>query len=211
MKRWMWVVLAAVALLLSGCVDYQETLVLERDGSGEFSMLVGMDMSMFAMFDDMVEEAEDVEEDPAFIVDEEMEGIRLIREETWTDEDGWEWSDVALAFDTLEALQEAFADSDDDPIGQIHWYQDGDHWVFERNMAPVGGMDEEPMDAATLQMMSGFFGNSEFRYTVRFPGQIIKTNAEVENVDHQNNTVTWVFSMQTMTAEPQTMHATIRP
>ncbi len=217
MKPWRaLLLLMSVMLLLTGCMNYREHMMLNEDGSGELSVLFGMDTSAMDMFPeaelDADESEDELDEEDGVVLDsiEETEGVRIIRSEQYRDEDGWEWEDFAVAFDSLEALKEAHTDADAERLGTIEWYQEssGD-WVFERALPPMSGLDGEPMDDMMWQMMSGFFADAEFSYSVTFPGSIIEANAPEEDIDRETNTVTWRFAALSMQNPDEALRARI--
>lgn len=221
MTKWKVALLTIMLLLFVGCVDYQESLTLNYDGSGELGILFGMDMSMFDMFPGFdFEDDEDFDEDFADdYADEdsvvlgslnEVEGVRVLRSEQYRDEQSWEWEDLLVAFDSLEALEEAHREADADRLGTLVWHRDGPGvWLFERVLPFMADLDGEPMDDMAWQMMGGLLGDTLFSYSVTFPGRVLEANVPAEQIDQSTNTVTWKFTVGSMLEENQVLHARV--
>ncbi len=224
MKKILSVLMVLSVLLLVGCVDYEETMILNADGSGRVLLKVGMDTSMMDsmgldMFED--EEEEDEEEFQGLNIGDDfrdMEGVTLVSEREWKEE-GWTWSEVVIAFDSLEKMLAAIEQDlqDDDtyedsgsPFGEITWERTRDgHWEFHRSI-PLFGDEGEEMDEMGLTMLRAFFGDTYFYYHVQFPGRILEANTETDLINHQTNTVTWKFSMPDMMSANQVMWAKVQ-
>lgn len=193
-------VLTLAVLLLAGCMQYQDDLVIFADGSGELSILMGVDMEMMEMFGEADEDEPFFDEpDEEF---EEMDGVRVIRQENFREEN-WEYTQVVYGFDSIEQLMAALTETDDDAaadLGLISWTQEADGtWMFSRVIIDMDmGFDDDEMDAESLGMMSMFFGDAGFTYTVTFPNRVLETNANEEDIDYGTNTVTWRVSMMDM-------------
>jgi len=107
------VVLSAV--LLAGCFDYQEYVVLKKDGSGTLDMRFGMQKSMIesmqAMSQAFNQGDEPVEEEP-FISKENIEaflkkhdtGVKLLSYEE-AEEEGMQVWKIKYAFDNLNSIK----------------------------------------------------------------------------------------------------------
>ncbi len=214
MKRWMLLLLVVGALIFAGCVDYQEEMTLNADGSGIMTVLVGMDMSMFSMFEDMEEDGleDDADDEGGLEFSEDfadVEGVEILEEESYRDGD-WEWSRVVIAFDSLEALAES--QGDDGDLGVITWSQGPDgRWYFERELPIMGAEDDEELDQEALNMMAGFLGDSSFTYSVVFPGAVLEANTDEELIEFAESRVTWTFPQIDLMRESVTLRAVIQP
>lgn len=213
MKRWV-LVLVLFSVLLGGCLEFQEHLDLNRDGSGQLSMLVGIDLSMLNMFD----EDSDMSMDTEIDVSSEfsgIEGVTVLRNEQYQ-EDSLEWSDLVISFVSLEHLMATQSHMDEDgeiekgSLGEISWSRDdGGYYVYQRVLPLFGNEDEEEMDEMTKAMLFSFFGEVFFLYSVTFPGGVLDANAPIEDIDSNTNTVTWSFSLPSMMLDNQVMWAKI--
>lgn len=199
MKRWI-VALVLSLLLLGGCIEYHENLDLYEDGSGELTILMGFDLAMMEMFS--YEEDEEDEMDMNMGLDlvenlPDMEGVSIIVGESYQ-EDGWEWSNVSISFESIEHLQ-ALSEIEDDEveesfIGELSWSRGEDgHYIFSRVLPLYGEGHNGDMDEMTRDMVVSFFGDVTFVYSVTFPRAVLEANTESENIDATSNTVTWSF------------------
>lgn len=211
MKRLL--VLAVVfVVFLTGCVQYNEELVLNRNGSGKLTSKMGItDMDqMFGMFDedDVSEEEYDEEELPV----EDIPGIKVISAREYT-EDGVDWTDVTLEFETLEALSQGFSSEDFVPVGNISFEREGINLVYRRVLPNLTRYSEEELEmdemmgmGMSMQMLTMFMGDAYWVYEVTLPGRIIDSNAD-ETVN--SNTVKWTFPMTDLITTDTEMWAKI--
>ena len=94
-------VLALTVLILGGCVEYRESLVLERDGSGTVVMAIGVKEALLRA----AEVAETGMYDPASALGtlQGQHGLQVIESRTETRQ-GTRWLHLMLTFDSLDAL-----------------------------------------------------------------------------------------------------------
>lgn len=216
MKRCVLVLLISCLLVLGGCIEYQESLELYEDGTGQLSIMMGFDLSMMEMFSsDDDDEDMDMDMGLDFIENiPDMDGITVLLEESY-EEDGWEWSKVVFSFDSLEhlrALNEIEIEEEDgsDFLGHLTWERGDDgYYIFNRELPLFGDDSDEEMDEMTIDMMLSFFGDVQFVYSVTFPRAVLETNTETESIDSSTNTVTWTFSLPDMVTGNQVMWAKI--
>ena len=92
--------LALAFLVLGGCVEYRESIVLERDESGTVVMAIGVKEALLRA----AEVAESGVYDPASALDalRMLPGLQIVESRAEA-HDGTRWLHLVLAFESLEA------------------------------------------------------------------------------------------------------------
>ena len=188
-------------LLGSGCVRYHERLVIPRgDDPGTVIM-------NFTVEDIWTEEAE-----PPALFDEAetrqrlaaVPGVEVIRIGQ-TRAHKQIHIEIVLGYrdvSTLSAVSEALAGMDPgiDFLGHIDIeYRDDDTLLFTRTIDIVD-KTATAEDRATV-------ADVRWYYTVKFPGRIVESNAEV--VTRDGDAATWGYSLDVLAASPMTMEAVV--
>lgn len=192
---------AALLLLTAGCVRYHERLIINREGPGVLDMSFAVDAVWMetepdgpGLFDrDQVRTT--LGAVPGVIVRsvaEKREGDQyLIR--------------IVLTFDSadrLTAIGEAVATMDPgiDFIGHVEVEQRADQTIRFTRTIDIADSSATAGDRATIQEVQWY-------YTVKFPGRIIETNADI--VSREGDAATWEYSLATLAERPVTLSAEI--
>lgn len=209
MKRLLALALFLV-VLLSGCVQYNEHLTLDSQGAGTLTFKMGI-MDMGAMFgDDLDGLAEPIIEDEEEL--EEYPGIKVVDIRSYSDE-GMDWQEMTLEFESLAVLNEAMGTDGFSPLGTMSFTQEDGHLMFRRVLPALSTefgdefMDDEEMP---IEMFYMFFEGMEWVYEITFPGRIVDSNAQDEEVDLAANTIRWSHQMLDLLPEETEMWAKIR-
>jgi len=153
MKKVLTAILIGTVFLISGCIDFQQDITLNKDGSGTISYQMKFDKSYLAQFEDM-DDGSSMSESPDEEVPTEEEikatlkkhpGVKLIsylNEETET-ETIWQ---IKFAFESIAALHamdddlEMASTGNETPSGPTWTYtkQDDGTWLFEQDMEGGG-------------------------------------------------------------------------
>ncbi len=183
---------------LVGCVQLEQTLVIQPDGSGTFTMEYAVPETMLA------------EADPtgAFRFDEQAiredlasyrsQGVQLESART-TIKDGWQEVRLVLTFDSLEGLtRTAFFERSSVSLRR----NDQGNVVFRQTTRPSAEFGTMPFDLSDpdadrilKDRMKGF--RAVLRVGV--PGKILETNAD----QHRDRAAAWVYDFASDPLAPQ--------
>lgn len=203
-----------LAVFLSGCIQYSEHLSLNRDGAGTITLKMGI-VDTEAMLDDedvdelaatLKEDAEDVEKLP---------GITVLDTASYV-ADGYVWSLMTLEFESLEALRYALKNEESPSVGDISLTEEDGYLIFQRTLPaldfqsadhPETDLDEDDLPPEMVEML---FEGVSWVYAATFPGTIVASNAQDENVDLVTNTIRWSFLVTDLLYAEGKMWAKIR-
>ena len=188
----------ALAALMIGCIEYEEELWLNYDGSGRAALKISLESSASQTGDSG---GPSMNEDELLAKFRAVPGISVIHSESGR-EDDIEWVVVELAFDSVGALSRVNLEGDEvDFIGEIALRRDESrNLVFTRTVRAGEGESE-----ANTAMIAGMFKGFSWTYTAHFPGKIIESNASEENTDLETGMVKWKYSLAGLARGPQTM------
>jgi hypothetical protein len=210
MRYLRWIGIMALALIVAGCVKVDQTITLNKDGSGTLDMRYGMSEQTIAQLEAMQQMSQgmggeaDVEDESPFEFDEAQvredfesskpEGIELVSLKSET-VGGWKYIDMTISFDDLEALKrtEFFEDSNlsltrDGEGNYVLTQTSGDDAVGD--MGDMGG-EGEAMQAQMMQQMAAMFAGLCIETSVVVPTRIIDSNA----TEVAGNKASWVFDI----------------
>jgi hypothetical protein len=188
-------------LLGSGCVRYHERLVIPRGDDP------GMVVMTFTVEDIWTDEAEAPELFDEAVTRQQLAavpGVEVIRIGQ-TRAQKQIHIEIVLGYkdiSTLSAVSETLAGMDPgiDFLGHIEIeYRDDDTLRFTRTIDIVD-KSATAEDRATV-------ADVRWYYTVKFPGRIIESNAEV--VSRDGDAATWGYSLDVLGASPMTMEAVV--
>jgi hypothetical protein len=210
-----WLGIAALVLLLTGCIKLDQTLTLNKDGSGTLDIRYGMAEQTIAQLEAMERMSQqdgadsdaDAEEGSPFDFDEaevrekfekeKPEGVELVSAASEV-VDGWKYMKMRLSFEDLEALKrtEFFEDSD----LSIRRDDNGNYVLTQKTGAddagiagaPGGGDGEDAMAEAMMEQMAAMFAGLRIATSVVAPSEILESNA----TSVEGNKATWVFDIE---------------
>ena len=198
MKKYFLVVI--LLFILSSCINYQEKMKLNYDGSGTITFAVGLNQSLFGGMADS-SNFKDFDESKIKEQYSGKKGIKFLGSRTYT-QDGNKWVEINLSFESLQALNEANKDSmQQGMMGTINLSEDANgNMVFTRKLLAKPGSAEKDSAGSELAngMMQMMFGNYKWKYELTLPGKIISTNAAQNDVDYKTNTVKWTMSLASL-------------
>lgn len=206
MPRYGVILFSFLLLLLSGCLEYRETMQLNRDGSGNITMSIGLDYSLMDLAKpDTLEGMSESEIREHFAG---AEGIDVTGSRTYT-ERGIQWIEVDLDFQSLDALESAASDGQIPGFfGQISFMRTPEGTLrYARSVE----FNEETMEneALGLKLLEAMFSRYYWEYEVRFPGPVLEANVSQESIDQEKQTVRWSFSLSSLMGGQQLMTATV--
>ena len=198
-------VLALFVLILGGCVEYRESLVLERDGSGTVVMAIGVKEALLRA----AEVAESGTYDPASALSalRAQPGLQIVESRTETRE-GTRWLHLVLTFESLAALN---------GIDRIEQYRGlfgtvvltgnaAGQRVLTRTIH--ARLPEKIGKSFLPSLIAPMFSGYSWSYEVRFPAKVLESNGEPAGGEGDVKLVRWRFNLGDLVAEPRVMRAT---
>lgn len=186
-------VASALALLLSGCIKAQMTIIVEPDGSGTFGIAIGMTQLAVSLAGT---DGESLMQRLSQEMSTQNEGGGNVVVRRWT-EGEYEWIETTRHFASLDEMNSL--------VGDIELFERfsltrrrglfRDQFVLDALLAPLLENQERPEDL--IIDPSGMF---EFRVSVRLPGDVTQTNGIFAG---DSNTMLWIVNNY----EPLEMHA----
>ena len=199
-------VLTLSVLILGGCVEYRESLVLERNGSGTVVMAIGVKEALLRA----AEVAESGTYDPASALSalRAQPGLQIVESRTETRE-GTRWLHLVLTFESLAALN---------GIDRIEQYRGlFGNVVLTENAAgqrvltrTIHARLPEKIGKSFLpSLIAPVFARYPWSYEVRFPSKVVESNGEAAtDPEGGEKVVRWRFNLGDLVSEPRVMRAT---
>ncbi len=210
------VIIAALAMGLVGCIKVDQTLSLNKDGSGQLAIKYGMSEQTIAQMEAMKKmaenmpkpegteaEADDDAEDSPFDFDEAKIRAKLekldpkgitVKSVTSEVKDGWKYMNVSIEFKDLNALLET--DFYDNNTLSLTKNAEGNYELLQQSEDyNMGGPDKDAMDPEMekqmLQQMAPLLKGMSVAMRVVLPTEVLDTNATEKN----GNEVSWIYDM----------------
>ena len=192
-------------MILGGCVEYRESLVLERDESGTVVMAIGVHEALMRA----AEVAESGLHDLASVADtlRALHGLQVIESRTEA-VDGTRWLHLTLTFDSLAALN---------GIDRIERYR-GLFGKITLTETPAGqqvltrtirvNLHENAGDSLLSSLIAPMLDGYPWSYEVRFPAKVLESNGEIMAPESGARTVRWRFKLGDIVVGPRMMQAT---
>jgi hypothetical protein len=177
-------------LLLAGCVDYNEELWLNKDGSGKVRMTIGVQTSY-----------ENDNEINRYV---NQPGISLISKSIYRKKN-FTFYNLEFKFKNLEAFNNLNDQiSNADFFGRITLTKEKDGSITLKRRIALGSPSGEEDEIEQL-ILAHTAGNLKWHYKLHLPWKIIKANAAAANIDYKNNTVSWEYQTSYLWSQSQTM------
>lgn len=195
-----WLCIVALVFAVTGCIKVDQTLTLNKDGSGTLDMRYGMSEQAIAQVEAMEKmgqamqenggEALDMDAKRPFDLDfdeakvreefeaEGLEGVELVSVKSES-VDGWRFMEMQLAFDNLTALKQT--NYFDDSELSLSKDAEGNYVLTQRSTDNASAGDTEDMDPQMLEQMGAMFAGMRIANRFVVPTEIVETNAT--NVD----------------------------
>lgn len=198
--------LALAFLVLGGCVEYRESIVLERDESGTVVMAIGVKEALLRA----AEVTESGVYDPASALDalRALPGLQIVENRAEA-RDGTHWLHLVLAFESLEALN---------GINRIEQYRalfgtvaltenDASQPVLTRTVR--ARLPEAIGESFLPSLIAPVIAGYPWSYEMRFPARVVESNGDAATgPDGDARVVRWTFSLADLVSEPRVMRAT---
>ena len=200
------IVLAFAVLVLGGCVEYRESIVLERDESGTVVMSIGVKEALLRA----AEVAESGAYDPASAIDtlRALPGLQVVESRAEA-RDGTRWLHLVLTFESLAALN---------GINRIEQYRalfgivalsenDAGQRVLTRT---VRAQLPEALGVSFLpSLIAPVIAGYPWTYEIRFPARVVESNGDTAaGHDGDARVVRWTFNLADLVSGPREMRAT---
>ena len=182
--------LGMLLLLLAGCVDYNEELWLNKDGSGRVKMTIGVLTNYLNQ-----QEINRYTSQP---------GITLISKSVYRKQN-YTYYNLEFRFASLEAFNKVGDEiSNADFLGKITLTKEKDGSVTILRRIALGSTPGDDDEIEQL-ILSHPQDNLKWRYKLHLPWNIVKTNAATVNTDMTTNTVSWIYQTSYLWNKSQEM------
>jgi hypothetical protein len=169
---------AAIALLLPGCLNYEQHTVLSEDGSGTLTIHYSIAENVLSwMSDGNLSFTEEQVREQYSGEGVSIETIRISTEAA----DSSRHVHAELQFDDIEKLSKlrGFKSM------EFHWLREGDQFRFRHKLGAASSSGDASLDAFTV------------RYSYEFPGDILESNAD----STAGRTAYWRFRLSELNAD----------
>jgi hypothetical protein len=195
-----------VSLFIFGCINYEETVQLNQDGSGKLTMHYSIPQQLFAMMQMGQDSGEKKEEMPFKFKESEIKsdltapGVTVEKVEQKAEGDQQHFF-VTLSFKKITDLNQtkSFAKM------PFTWKEDGGNILFQQVL--IGEKKEDESNPMGDQMASAMMGNAKFTFRVTLPSKALPAPDTNGTIQQDGKTVVWEYPIleaskgQTMTAK----------
>jgi len=206
MKRLLLLILPF--LLVLSCIEYEEEMWVNNDGSGKIKMKISMP-KFLSEYETEGEGISSFDGENVKKKFEEIDGLTLIDSKSY-EEDEKNVIEMVVKFDSFEILAKANEEEDNKLfIGDIKMEKDGDGRIVFKRTVSMEDSSKSEADKESEKLMAAMFGQYKFSYIVHFPNKVIEANTSDDNIDQKLNTVKWTFPLTSIISAPQEMVATL--
>jgi hypothetical protein len=206
MKLRFLLLLVAVMLLVSGCINYSEEMWLGANGAGKLTMELKVAESLLRLSPNSKSDPFSKEklEEPF----KDVKGIRVTETRSYTEGDS-RVALIALTFDSPEALQNINQAEGTPPfLGIITLVKnDKEQLTFTRVINKSAGQSNNRSEF-DRQMAAQLFSQYVWKYTIHFPGRVLEANTPKEKI--KGDTVIWEKTMGEFMQSAEPLTATIQ-
>ena len=203
---WKGLLMLAVLPLMIGCVEYEEEMCINEDGSGSIAAKLGFSEflgGLIGFFDRGF-----FNEEELFNEFDSLDGIEVKDKDAYY-KGGRRWVEIVLNFDSVEDLSR-LRHHDEIPVilGRIRYDQESKREFSYRrdldvNITSDSDDEKDSENENIVEILSGY----EWKYTVHFPGKILDTNGEIVQKSGKESIVSWVFPLAELDEESFQMEA----
>jgi hypothetical protein len=202
-----------ILLLTAGCINYDQQMELNSNGSGKMVMHYSMAqqlVSMMQMGEGASGGAEKENEMPFKLKEDEVKkdltapGVKVEKFETKTEGDQQHFY-VHLSFDNVTNLNQTKTFKE----MQVSWKEEGGVTTFSQTLKAKkkeGGATQGD-DAMGKQMAQAMFGNAAFKYSVKFPTKVLPAPDTNGTISEDGKSVSWSFPLVEMESGDKVMTA----
>ncbi len=202
MRVWgLKILLVTIVLLFSGCMEYEDHMVLEWDQSGVLQFAMGLNEAF-------MDEDSEMSEEELWAQLSQIEAVSPEWVSVYHD-GGHQWAEGRVVIPVVNALVPG-ASEDFPMFGHMEWYEENGTWQFQRTLILSDDAPDELVEPGADEFLQLFTAGIVWKYSVQFPGEIISANTAERNIDYDANVVTWSFSLGSLMSQPRVMTAEIR-
>jgi len=200
LKKKLLPLLIIMLFLLAGCVEYNEEMWLNPDGSGKVSLRL-VHRSNYANTQEIMRKSE-------------LPGIHLISSQVQKNGPFMVYK-VTFKFDNIESFNRISEEpTPADFLGQISINKNSEgHLVYKRRISLGGseilepGVESDSIDINLLADPDDILANiykkqqkdyPKWNYTIHLPWKIISASTTADKIDYKNKTVSWEFDTEQM-------------
>jgi hypothetical protein len=198
-------------LLAAGCINYDQQMELNSNGSGKMVMHYSMASQLVSMMEMGGSSGGEGENEMPFKLKEEevkkdltAPGVKVEKFETKTEGDQQHFY-VHLTFDKVTSLNntKTFKDM------QITWKEDGGVTTFSQVLKGKKKTEGATQgdDQMGKQMAQAMFGNAAFKYNVKFPAKVLPPPDTNGTISEDGQSVSWSFPLVEMESGDKVMTA----
>jgi hypothetical protein len=201
-----------VVCLLGGCINYEETIELNSDGSGTMLMHYSMAQQLTAMMamGGQGQTGSDKPPDFPFKIKEDevkadltAKGVKVQSFETKTENDQQHFY-VKVSFDKITDLNQTKTFKE----MPFEWTKDGNNVVFKQTLkGKKEAKTANPGDEMGKQMAQAMLGNATFKFEVKLPSKVLPKPDTNGNIAEDGRTVKWQFPLLEVSENEKVMMA----
>jgi len=178
-----------------GCIQYDEEMWLNRDGSGHVNMHITI--------------ASNYQNSETINKYTSIPGIHLLTYKTYRNA-GNTYYDIQMKFDDLKSYnalndQDALAHF----IGKSEIIKGKRGLLTFRRVISLGSTELNDEDQMADLFQTIFTVNRNWTYVLHLPYSVVTANTAPANIDYKNNTVKWNYEVAYLWNKDQTMEATM--
>jgi phosphatidylinositol mannoside-binding LppM-like protein len=205
LKKYKIVFVSILCLFIFGCINYDETVELNKDGSGKITMHYSIPQQLFAMMQMGQDSGEKKEEMPFKFKESEIRsdltapGVTVDKVEEKTEGDQHHFY-VTLSFKKITDLNQTKSFTK----MPFTWKEEGKNILFQQVL--IGEKKQDESNPMGDQMASAMMGNAKFTFKVTLPAKPLPAPDTNGTVQADGKTVVWEYPIleaskgQTMTA-----------
>jgi hypothetical protein len=206
LKKYKIALVSILCLFIFGCINYEETVELNSDGSGKITMHYSIPQQLFAMMQMGQDSGEKKEEMPFKFKESEIRsdltapGVTVDKVEQKAEGDQQHFF-VTLSFKKITDLNQtkSFAKM------PFTWKEEEGNILFQQVL--IGEKKEGEANPMGDQMASAMMGNAKFTFKVTLPAKALPAPDTNGTIQQDGKTVVWEYPIleaskgQTMTAK----------
>jgi hypothetical protein len=170
-------------LFCAGCIEYEESLIIKKNGSGTINMAYGMPLEMVE--NDKSFSAEKIKNDLSGI-----EGVTVLSTKDF-EKDELKWVSAIARFISLESLGNIKNEQLPAFAGAMTYTDNGDgSFTFTKTLGEEP-KESKPDREKDMTMMKGMVGDVTWDYEINFPMNILDIQFNHGKVDFKGKKVTW--------------------
>jgi hypothetical protein len=197
------------AAFLAGCINYEEKIELNSNGSGTMVMHYSLSQQLSAMMAMGGQSTENKDQQFPFKLKEEevradlkAKGVTVKKFETKTENDQQHFY-VTIAFDKITDLNQTKTFKE----MPFDWKQEGGTSHFTQTLKGKKEKGASAGDQMGKQMAQAMIGNAEFKFQVKLPSKALPPPQTNGTIAEDGKTVTWKYPLLEVSENEKVMTA----